>query len=80
MAGFLIALSVLSWLALLAVDVVLIVAAWRTTPMLGILTLLLPFYAVSTGNWRLKTERRGLIARAWWACFALFVVTLGIPK
>ena len=58
----------------------LVVAAWQTSTRLGVLTLIMPFYAVSTGNWRLKTEKRVVLAIAWWTCFIFFIVVSIIPR
>jgi hypothetical protein len=80
MAEFLTAVWMLSWLALVVTNVFLVVAAWQTSAKLGVLTLIVPFYAVSTGNWRLKTEKRALLARRWWTCLALLLVSSMIPR
>jgi hypothetical protein len=47
---------------------------------MGVLTLFLPFYAVSTGNWRLKTEKRRLLAGVWWGAFVLLWVGLALRR
>lgn len=52
----------------------LIVAAFQTSGKMGFLTLLVPMYAASFGNYRLKTERRRELAVAWWVAMSLLVV------
>ncbi len=71
-------LSVLFGLSVTSVfvcEVVLLIAAWRTGFDMGILTTFIPFYAVTTGNWRLRTERRKLIRNCWWASFVAMILT-----
>lgn len=59
---------------LVVCQIVLLVAAWRSGFDMGILTTFIPFYAVTTGNWRLKTERRREIRNAWAVCFTLWIL------
>jgi hypothetical protein len=68
-----------SWTVLFLLDLVLIVAAFRSSLPLGVLTLFIPFYAVTTGNHRLLTSWRRRLAAAWWISFAL-ALTLALAS
>ena len=65
-----------AYLLVIAVDVVLVVAAFKTSAKLGLMALICPFYVVSFGNHRLATPPRRLLAGLWWAGFVGLVVTV----
>ncbi len=74
MSNIFAALAGVCLFALAVCQVALLVAAWRSGFDMGILTTFIPFYAVTTGNWRLKTERRREIRNAWIACAVLWIL------
>ena len=59
-------LFTVAYLFLAAVQIALVIAAFRTSIKLGIMALFVPMYVVSMGNHRLKTEHRRSLAMAWW--------------
>jgi hypothetical protein len=74
MQGALAVGAAIAWLLILLTDVALIIAAFRTGPIFGVLTIFVPFYAVTTGNHRLATPRRKQLAIAWWVFLGLAIV------
>jgi hypothetical protein len=66
------------YIFLAAVDVALVVAAFKTSVKLGLMALFLPFYVASFGNHRLRTQRRRDLAILWWAAFVCYIATLAM--
>lgn len=73
-------LAMVCWVLLLLVDLILVFLAFQTGPLFGFMTLFVPFYAVTTGNWRLKTDRRRTWALIWWSLFLLAIVFLILAR
>jgi hypothetical protein len=66
----------LAYLLVAVVDILLIVAAFRTSTKLGVMALFVPIYVVTTGNHRLKTEHRRHLAWSWWLSLAGLIVAV----
>jgi ABC-type Fe3+-siderophore transport system permease subunit len=58
----------------------LTIAAFQTSGKMGFVTLLVPVYAASVGNYRLKTERRRQLAAAWWGALILLAVMFATAR
>ena len=69
-------LAALGFLTSLAAAIALIVLAHRTSPELGGLAIMIPFYTVTVGNHRIASPHARWLARVWWAGFIVFVVTI----
>ena len=68
------------WVLLIVVDVILIALAFQSGAGMGLTTLIMPFYAVTTGNWRLRTERRKMWALTWWVLFGAAVLSFVLAR
>ena len=62
------------YLFLAAANVAVVLAAFQTSPKLGVMAFFVPMYVVSVGNWRLRTKHRRHLAIAWWLAVAGLVV------
>jgi hypothetical protein len=71
------AMAEISMVALFVTDLLLVVAAFKTSFGMGLLAIVCPFFAVTKGNDRLVTPHRRLLARVWWtAFFGVFVFAM----
>jgi hypothetical protein len=71
-------LFALTYLACLAIQIALVIAAFRTSLKLGVMAFFVPMYVVTFGNHRLATVHRRRLAVAWWLALAALVATLTI--
>jgi len=63
-----------------AAQAAITIAAFQTSGRMGVVTLLVPVYAASVGNQRLKTERRSQLAAAWWGSLILLAVMFATAR
>jgi len=68
------------WVLLIIVDIVLVLLAFQTSFGFGLATFVVPFYAVTSGNWRLKTTRKRTLALIWWVLFIGAIASLMLAR
>jgi hypothetical protein len=65
-------------LASFVFQILLVIAAFRTSKRLGILAFFVPMFVTSFGNYRLKTPHRRQLAAGWWLSLVGLIASVAI--